>query len=238
MRFCRRDPGGDGRSTGSGDVPEDVAATRVAAALASHGIRLSAAFTGRTNLYALSSGLVVLNPAGIDAVNLIDESVTVATLAPYAMVAPGEMVATVKVIPYAAPEWAVEAAERAARDAPIRIAPFKPMRVALVSTHLPGQKPSLLDKNRSALEMRLAPLGGTLILERRTPHAAEAVAEALAEGEAAGAELLFVFGASAITDRRDVIPAGIVAAGGEVSHFGMPVDPGNLRCSGPASESR
>jgi molybdenum cofactor cytidylyltransferase len=211
-----------------GDVPEDAAATRVAAALASDGIRLSAPFTGRTNLYALCSGLAVLNPAGIDAVNLIDESVTVATLAPYAMVAPGEMVATVKVIPYAAPEWAVEAAAKAAMDAPIRIAPFVPIQVALVSTYLPGQKPSLLDKNRSALEMRLAPLGGTVILERRTPHAANAVADALAEAEAAGAELLFVFGASAITDRRDVIPAGIVAAGGEVSHFGMPVDPGNL----------
>lgn len=211
-----------------GDVPEDVAATRVAAALARDGIRLSAPFTGRTNLYALSSGLVVLNPAGIDAVNLIDESVTVATLAPHAVVAPGEMVATVKVIPYAAPAWAVDAALQAAMEATIRVARFEPMRVALVSTHLPGQKPSLLDKNRSALEMRLAPLGGTLILERRTPHAAGAVADALAEAEAAGAELLFVFGASAITDRRDVIPAGIVAAGGKVSHFGMPVDPGNL----------
>ncbi len=212
----------------AGDVPEDAAATNVATALASDGIRLSAAFTGRTNLYALSSGLAILNPAGIDAVNLIDESVTVATLAAYSVVAPGEMVATVKVIPYAAPEWAVDAAVKAAMDAKIRVAPFEPMRVALVSTQLPGQKPSLLDKNRSALEMRLQPLGGTLILERRTAHAANAVAEALTEGDAAGAELLFVFGASAITDRRDVIPAGIVAAGGKVLHFGMPVDPGNL----------
>src|SRR5258705_10895152 len=211
-----------------GDVPEDVAATRIARALASDGIRLSAAFTGRTNVYAQRSGLAIVDGRGIDAVNLIDESVTVATVAPYAGVAPGEMVATIKVIPYAAPEWAVEAAAKAAMTAPIRVAPFEPMRVALVSTHLPGQKPSLLDKNVSALEARLAPLGGTLIFERRTPHAARAVADALIEGEAAGAELLFVFGASAITDRRDVIPAGIVAAGGGGSPFGIPVDPGNL----------
>src|SRR6185312_6885478 len=84
------------------------------------------------------------------------------------------------------------------------------------------------DKNRSALEARLAPLGGTLVYERRTPHEAAAVADALNAAEGADAELFFVFGASAITDRRDVIPAGIVAAGGEISHFGMPVDPGNL----------
>ena len=39
---------------------------------------------------------------------------------------------------------------------------------------------------------------------------------------------MVIFGASAIADRRDVIPAGIEAAGGEVAHLGMPVDPGNL----------
>jgi molybdenum cofactor cytidylyltransferase len=211
-----------------GDVPEDIAATRVARAFAGEGLRLSAAFTGRTNLYAEKSGVVVLDPAGIDRVNGIDEAVTVATLSPYSVVAPGEMVATVKIIPYAAPEWAVAAATVAARASPIRVAPFEPKRVALISTQLPGQKPSLLDKNRSALEERLAPLGGTLVFERRTPHDAGAVADALKSAEAQAPELLFVFGASAITDRRDVIPAGIVAAGGEVSHFGMPVDPGNL----------
>jgi molybdenum cofactor cytidylyltransferase len=45
---------------------------------------------------------------------------------------------------------------------------------------------------------------------------------------AAGAELVLVFGASAIADRRDVIPAALVASGGRIEHFGMPVDPGNL----------
>ena len=45
---------------------------------------------------------------------------------------------------------------------------------------------------------------------------------------AAGSDMLLIAGASAITDRADVLPAGIVAAGGEILHFGMPVDPGNL----------
>jgi molybdenum cofactor cytidylyltransferase len=212
----------------SGDVAEDEAATRVAKALVANNIRLGAAFTGRANLYAEKSGIVVLDPACIDAVNAIDESVTVATLAPYAIVAPGEMVATVKVIPYAAPGSAVEQAARAAAKAPIRVAAFKALRAALVSTYLPGQKLSLLDKNRSALEARLAPLGGTLVFERRVEHQTETVSDALREAESSKPEIYFVFGASAITDRRDVIPAAIVSAGGEIYHFGMPVDPGNL----------
>ena len=41
-------------------------------------------------------------------------------------------------------------------------------------------------------------------------------------------DALIAFGASAITDRRDVIPAAIEAIGGRIERFGMPVDPGNL----------
>ena len=212
----------------AGDIPEDEAATRIAEALAGDAIRIGAAFTGRANLYAKASGMVVLDRARIDETNLIDEAVTVATLAPYAVVRPGEMIATVKIIPYAAPAAVVAVAVSAAQEAPISVAPFQAKRVALVSTQLPGQKPSLLDKNRSALEARLAPLGGTLVFESRVAHETKAIAASLRDAEKSGAELLFVFGASAITDRRDVIPAGIVAAGGSVLHFGMPVDPGNL----------
>jgi molybdenum cofactor cytidylyltransferase len=40
--------------------------------------------------------------------------------------------------------------------------------------------------------------------------------------------MMIVFGASAITDRRDVIPAALTEAGGAIEQFGMPVDPGNL----------
>ncbi len=43
---------------------------------------------------------------------------------------------------------------------------------------------------------------------------------------------MLVFGASAIADRRDVIPAAIEGIGGAVEHFGMPVDPGNLMLVG------
>lgn len=210
------------------DVPEDIAATRVAQALRGEGLRMGAAFTGRVNLYAEKAGVVVLDGARVDAINLIDEAITLATLAPFAPVAPGEMVATVKVIPFAAPEGAVGKAVDAAEKARLAIAAFQPKKVALVSTELPGQKSSLLDKNRSSLEARLVPLSGRLVFERRSAHDPRLVADALRAGDAAGAELLLVFGASAITDRRDVIPAGIELAGGKVLHFGMPVDPGNL----------
>jgi molybdenum cofactor cytidylyltransferase len=212
----------------AGDVPEDEAAARVAQALAGAGIAVSASFTGRANLYADEYGIAGVDAARIENVNLIDEAVTVATLAPFALVRPGDMIATIKIIPFAAPEAAVAAAVTEANASPIRVAAFRPFKAALISTQLPGQKPSLLDKNRAALEARVSELTGSLVFESRCPHDANAVAKGLRDAEASGAELLFVFGASAITDRRDVIPAGIMAAGGEIVHFGMPVDPGNL----------
>jgi molybdenum cofactor cytidylyltransferase len=63
-------------------------------------------------------------------------------------------------------------------------------------------------------------------------HEEAAIGRALEGLIEAGADLLLVVGASAVVDRRDVGPMGIVRAGGEILHFGMPVDPGNLICLG------
>ena len=51
-------------------------------------------------------------------------------------------------------------------------------------------------------------------------------------GKRPGDDLVVVFGASAVVDGEDVVPAGIEAAGGTVDHLGMPVDPGNLLIMG------
>jgi len=64
--------------------------------------------------------------------------------------------------------------------------------------------------------------------ERTVPHETAQLADALTEALRGKPDLVLVSGASAIVDRRDVIPAAIERAGGQVDHFGMPVDPGNL----------
>src|SRR5258707_15893560 len=43
-----------------------------------------------------------------------------------------------------------------------------------------------------------------------------------------GPVFLLWHGASISGDRGDVIPEAVVAAGGHIDHFGMPVDPGNM----------
>ena len=214
----------------AGDVPEDAAATRLARALQAPLIRIADAFTGRANLFAEAAGVLTIHTAAIDAVNTIDEAITVATLANQAAVEPGQMLATVKIIPFAAPEPALDrAVARLEATAPVlRLHPYTAWNARLIQTVLPGTAAKMLDKTARITAERMAAVGGTLIGETRCGHETAPLAAAIDEAFRAGCDLLLIAGASAITDRRDVLPAGIEQAGGEVEHFGMPVDPGNL----------
>lgn len=218
------------------DVDEDSAASALARACAGENISIGAAFTGRANLFAAKDGLVVLDRARVDQINLIDESITVATVPPYETVEKGQMAATIKIIPFAAPREKLDQALALLRQPLMRIAPWRGRMVGLVSTLLPGGKKSLLDKNLQALTGRLAHMGVNPVLERHCAHDAAALAGMIRELMGLGCSPVFIFGASAIVDRRDVIPAGIEAAGGEVLHMGMPVDPGNLLLLGRAGQ--
>src|SRR5207253_3142643 len=221
-----------------GDLREDAAAARIAAAAAGPNITVANAFTGRANLFAEARGLLVFDRDRLDRLNLVDEAITLGTLPPFAVVEPRMMVATVKIIPFAAPAPAVERCIAAARsDGPLlRVAPFLPRSVGLIQTRLPGLKESILDKTREVTEGRLKALGCRLVVEERCNHAAADLAPVIRDVIGHGIDLLLIHGASAILDRRDVIPAAIVAAGGRIDHFGMPVDPGNLLLLGRLGE--
>ncbi|MFO0763211.1 MAG: NTP transferase domain-containing protein, partial [Byssovorax sp.] len=94
-----------------------------------------------------------------------------------------------------------------------------------------------LDRAASAQRVRAARLGGTLAREVRCAHDETAVAAAIRDLLAEGLAPILVLGASAIVDRRDVIPAAIEQAGGAIVHLGMPVDPGNLLLLARAGET-
>jgi molybdenum cofactor cytidylyltransferase len=213
-----------------GDVSEDAAAAEIAAAVAGEGVHVERAFTGRANLFAETAGVLVVDKNAIDRLNQVDESITFATLPAYKPVVAGEMIATVKIIPFAVAEKARDAALAIANAARplVRIAPYRIRKIGVVSTMLPGLASKVIEKTLKVTEERLAAAGATIVAERRVPHEQRALARAMEEVLGEGAELVIVFGASAIADRRDVIPAAVEAIGGRIEHFGMPVDPGNL----------
>jgi len=222
----------------AGDVPEDEAAHRLAEALMGPLLARGRAGTGRVNLHAETAGLFSVNARLVDRLNALDESLTVATLASHVPVAPKEMLATIKVIPFSVPGPVLQIAESIARqDGPVlALHPFRPLKVGLVLTELPGVKESVMEGAVEATRDRVEALHGTLLPPERVRHDTPPIADALNRLKRAGAEVLLIAGASAVVDRRDVGPAAIVRAGGVIDHFGMPVDPGNLLCLGRIDE--
>jgi molybdenum cofactor cytidylyltransferase len=212
----------------AGDIEEDIAASIVAEAVRGPEITIGPASTGRANLFARAPGLADFDAAAVDALNRITEDVTLATLPRLVPVEAGRMVATVKIIPFAVPGEDIQLCAETGRRVALRVAPFRPMAARLIHTVNPGLKESVIAKTSAVTADRLARLGGTLAGETRCAHDVGSLTEAIARATEDGCDILLVIGASAIVDRRDVIPAAIAALGGRIERLGMPVDPGNL----------
>lgn len=211
-----------------GDVDENAAAGRLASALCTSGLRAGPATTGRVNLFADQGGVFTVDAAIVDAINTVDPSVTIATLKPFERVEAGQMVATVKIIPFAVSGAILDRAVACAGKGEIcAVKPFSPMTIGLVQTELPTVKASVLEKTRQVTDARLSVGESHVAQERRVPHRSAPLASAIRE-LAAETDMVLVFGASAVVDPRDVVPDAIRAAGGTVDYVGMPVDPGNL----------
>lgn len=211
-----------------GDVGEDAAAARLAAALVPApepaGLRLTPPHAGRVNLNATAPGIVEIDVPRIHALNRIDPALTLATVAPFARVTPGMLVGTVKVISYAVPGAVLEAACAAAARA-IRVRPVLRRSAGLILTEAAGEDGKLARKGREAVAARLRALGMELVEVVTVPHDTGAIAAALT---ALDGEMALILTAAATSDLHDTAPEAVRAAGGHVARFGMPVDPGNL----------
>ncbi len=212
----------------AGDVEEAVAAARLGKVLAGGNIVALDPAHGRVNLAATAAGVFLVEAPAVDALNGVDEGITLGTLPAFARVAAGDIVATVKIIPYAVPGPALDAALALVR--PLGVAVFEAVVVDLIQTVLPGQSGKAHAKTLAVTSARLASLGAVTGHSETCGHAVAALTERLAAPTVA--RITLVAGASATVDRRDVVPAAIVAAGGVVERLGMPVDPGNLLCLG------
>lgn len=211
------------------DVAENAAAAEIAALLAGGNTETRAPYTGRCNLHAAVRGVVQVDAERLDRLNLLDEAVTVGTLPQHALARRGQVVATVKIIPFAVPRRLIDAWREIAAAGPLlRVAELKPRRAALIMSELPGMKENVFRGTVTATRNRLEALGARLALVLRCAHDRRAVEAMLRQALAAGCDLVLVAGATVTKDRKDVVPAAVAAAGGTIEHFGMPVEPGNM----------
>lgn len=211
------------------DVGENAAAAQLAAALVpdpkAAGLRLTEPFTGRVNLIATGPGLACLDADAINRVNRVNPMITLATVPPWQRIDPDGMLATVKIISYAVPGSALARACSAATGA---VSLQRPVlrSAAFIETLIPGHgdgRPS--EKGHMMMAARLIRLGASLAAPVRVDHRVDPLARAIA---ACREDLILVLTGSATSDPADVAPEAVRRAGGEIIHFGMPVDPGNL----------
>ncbi len=220
----------------AGDIDEDSAANALAEKLNGAHIETTTAFTGRSNLIATADGVLAYDETNLHRLNLIDESITLAMLPAYSRVHQGQMMGTVKIIPFAVQEDILRDALAVLADPPLaQLRPFRPLRVALIETTMGTTPAKVSDKLVRITEQRLTSLGCSLASHAQCDHEEGALAGAIAAATPS-ADLVLVAGASATTDRRDIVPAGLTQAGGTITHFGMPVDPGNLLLLGKVGE--
>ena len=195
--------------------PEDEAARTIAGKIAGSGASAQEPFTGRANVYAQQRGLVVVDGLRVNAINRLHESMTLATLPNYHVVAKGQMIATIKIIPFAVGKENLNKVLAEIGTTPvIRVQALAEKRVGLVITKVAGSKQSLIEKSETAMRERVTALGSDLAEVRVCDHSIEAVRTSVKELEALSCNPILLFGASAIVDREDVIPAGLSAAGG------------------------
>ena len=216
------------------DLDENETARRIAVLIAGKNVRPQRPRTGRNNILAESSGLLVYDIERLDSINMTDEAITLAVLPPYSTVTTGQVVATVKIIPYGVDKASVSGIEKIQSGLPplLDINGYNTLDIGFIQTFYPGMKEAVLDKTRNVLDKRLQRLDNRVSSEIRCEHEEGAIAEALEKLLKGGCEMILITGASATADRRDVIPVAIETADGSITHLGMPVEPGNLLALG------
>ena len=212
------------------DLDENETARRIARFISGDNISFKRPGAGRSNIVPDTFGMLVYEPEHLDRINLVDEAITIAVMPPYTVVEAGQVVATVKIIPYSVDENTLTRIEKMQppRPALLHVAVFNRLKIGFVQTFYPGMKETILNKTRKILDSRLQHLGNKVSSEQRCEHEESAIAGAFEKLLGGDYQMILIAGASATADRRDVIPLAIEAAGGRITHLGMPVEPGNL----------
>lgn len=214
------------------DVDENTAARRIAQVVCGPGLSMSGGSVGRVNLLASEMGLLRVEVERLAQINEYN-GITLATLKTHSPVHERQIVATIKIIPYAVPEATLRAVETIATGSNqvVRIDALshRPVGMILSGSASIHQR---LASDFYPLRERIEKLGSTIA---RTDFVAlddeadEAALANMLKGQlASGVRMILFAGETAIMDAHDIVPRAVERAGGYVESVGAPVDPGNL----------
>ena len=210
----------------SGDLHEEDAGRRLAAAVVGDGVEVKGYTGGQWALAAARRGMLSVRRSALADANAL-EAVSVFTLFDGQPVEPGEVVARAKVTPLVIPEETLTRVEQLARRAGglVAVEAFRPHVIGAVARE--RLEPKQRTRFEAALKQKVDWFGSTLLPIRWTGGSARAVADELSALRNEGATLLIVAGASAL-DPLDPVFGALELLGARMERHGAPAHPGSL----------
>jgi molybdenum cofactor synthesis domain-containing protein len=213
-----------------GELHENDAAERMAAALAGPGLTKSDVHEGKVVLRAAHDGMLWVDADRVHEMNRIDD-ISIATRTPFQHVTAGTSVASVRPIPLVIAEEKVRRVEEIAKEAGERavidVLSYREHRAALVTTGSEVQTGRIEDKAGPVLREKMAKYGVPIVSQVFPGDDVDAICAAIEDAIASGATLVLVTGGMSV-DPDDRSPAAIRRAASEVVTYGTPMLPGSM----------
>ena len=216
----------------AGDLHEDEAAERLAAAAAGPGVERRSPKQSRLNLTARWDGVLHVHTDGLTRLNTID-SLELFTLFHGQAVQAGQVVASVKVAPHLVPAALVEAGVRiACEHAPlVQVRPYVAVEVAaLVAETIAGPALARVEAGaRTKVEALGGRFAGTTVIAGGESDAAEREARAALESLAVTRKIpVILVGGVSAGDPLAPLYGALRSLGGRVVRHGVPAHPGSM----------
>ena len=211
-----------------GTVHEDEAALRLARAAAGEGIRLTEPSEGRINLVADTKGLLKIDTTLLNRLNSI-EDIVFGTIHTDQQVKAGQNIAGTRVIPLVIEKDKIAQAEALCKEGfpMIRVRPFKPHRVGLVTTGSEVYSGRIKDTFGPVVKRKFEELGSSITRQILVSDDVDMTVGAIKTLIDEGAEMVAVTGGMSV-DPDDQTPFSIRSAGGKIVTYGAPVFPGAM----------
>jgi hypothetical protein len=209
-----------------GDLHEEVAGKRLAAAVVGDGVEVKGYTGGQWALGATRRGLVNVRIDALTDVNAAS-GISVFTLFDGQPVEPGEVVARAKVTPLVVAEETIVGVEARAGQANglVAVDGFRAEVIGVVARERLDSRQRA--RFETALRQKVDWFGSRLLAIRWTGGSARAVADELQALVREGATLLIVAGASAL-DPLDPVFGALALVGARMERHGAPAHPGSL----------
>ncbi|MFC4812812.1 molybdopterin-binding protein [Paenibacillus sp. GCM10023250] len=223
-----------------GELHEDDAAGRMAAALMDDGLLLTEPHEGKVAVKSALDvpALAVVDPDVVHAINELGD-IALATLRADAVVKPGGQLAATRVIPLVVPEAKVAAVEAIVADyrarsggkGPLSLKPLRRFRIGLLTTGGEVFSGRIEDKFGPAVRRIVEALGSEVAEQRFSPDDRQTIVKEIHYFHRQSYDMIVVTGGMSV-DPDDRTPAAIAEAGAQIVSYGTPMLPGSMLLMG------